>query len=645
MKSSFRPIFPILFLVAGLLGCAASQPPSIVLRPARKPPPDPEALGYFIDAKRFEMKGERGAAVNALYAAIDIDSTSATLYGALSRNLNALRRFSEAVAPARRAVRLDPRNLENRRHFYHALMEGPKDTTAAVKQLEAITRIAPNPLAAYDGLLKIYAAQNRRDDVLRTVDRVLTIPSLNTRGQIFAAETYMRTNVPERASAVYRQVLAQNPRQANIWGRLGSIALTVGDTLKAEGIYREGLTHFQNRINRLTAPIWRQLFLIYDSDTYLEGLISETPLDTTFVEHLAKIVMDLARRPENNPKTTERRYNRAEILLDHLIHANPSRHDLLARKGYLLLNTNRPEEARATFGRAYKQDPKAEYWLGIGHTYLSQGRKNKALTLFQALYEKAPTNSPLYPQIVSELGRLYRAIGQMADARGVYAKAAEADTSRPEYRFELGYTYASEKAWEKAIPIFEALLDRVGDDSELFRRTLLELAQSYERAGRFDSAVAEFQRLITLDPDNHRALNNLGYMLAEKGIRLNEAERLIERALRAEPKNGAYLDSMGWVYYRQGRYDEAMEYLDRALKVEEAELQNHTDDDRYRASLYENLAVIYDHAGDAARALGDLNKARRHWKRASRFNPDNAAIHQKLQTFTAPVGNAPAGPE
>ena len=110
-----------------------------------------------------------------------------------------------------------------------------------------------------------------------------------------------------------------------------------------------------------------------------------------------------------------------------------------------------------------------------------------------------------------------------------------------------------------------------------------------------------FQRLLTLDPENALALNYLGYMLADRGIRLAEAETLIARALKSEPENGAYLDSMGWVYYRQGRFSKAMEYIDRAVAVEEKrfeELKKTLPDmgEGRRRDFYENLSVIHDHA-------------------------------------------------
>ena len=640
-----RPLFALLILGISLLGCAASNPPGLLLRPVRTPPSHPEALSHYIDAKLAEIKGQRAVAVRALHAAIAIDTTSATLYSALVRNLNGLQRYTEAIVPARRSVRLEPRNLEHRWLLYHALINGPRDTSSAVAQLETIAQTDPDPLRAYDQLQQIYTAQHRRDDVLRTLHRISTLPSLSIQGKLRVADHYLHHQTPERAEALYRQLLAENPRQQEIWLRLGSRTLTGGDTLKAAETFREGLSHFHNRIDRSTGRIWSQLLLIYDSDTHLEGLLSKTFLDTAFVKPLADVFMSMARRPatQKEPEKVARLNHRAERLLDRLIQAEPDRHEHLGKKAGILLRTNRPKAARATFERAFQQDPKAEYMLGVGHTYLAEEQVDKALEIFQTLYKQAPANSRLYPQVVFELGRIYTDTDRFADARSVYSQAAQADPTRPGYRYEVGRTYVFENAWKEAISIFEDLVDKTEDSPEFFRRVLFELGHCYERTGQFDDAVVVFQRLLALDPENHRSLNYLGYMLAEKGVRLSEAERLIERALKAEPKNSAYLDSMGWVYYRQGRYAEAVRFLESALAEEETKLQGLAEDVRRR--FYGDLVVIYDHAGDAARALGDLNKARQHWERALEFDPGNETIRKKLQSFPGSAGGAPVGPE
>ena len=219
-----------------------------------------------------------------------------------------------------------------------------------------------------------------------------------------------------------------------------------------------------------------------------------------------------------------------------------------------------------------------------------------------------------------------------AQARSVYRQAVNARPGELRFQLAVGRTFLAEKNWEAAIPELEGLLSRLEDETELLEDVLYDLGHGYERAGRFESAVAVFQRLLARAPDNHQALNYLGYMFAEKGIRLGEAEDFIERALKGDPKNGAYLDSMGWVYFQQQRYSEAMRFLKLALKAEESRLSKIEMEFRTAGQL-ENLSIILDHVGDAARALGNVDEAIEHWRRAADLNPGNDSIRRKLESF------------
>ena len=101
-----------------------------------------------------------------------------------------------------------------------------------------------------------------------------------------------------------------------------------------------------------------------------------------------------------------------------------------------------------------------------------------------------------------------------------------------------------------------------------------------------------------MDPNNSMTLNYLGYMLADRNVHLEEALNLIKRAVELDPQNGAYLDSLGWVYFRLGHYDQAEEYLRRA------------------ADKTPNDATIQDHLGELYARTGKLKTAAMHWERA-----------------------------
>lgn len=621
----------ILLGLAGIAGCAA--PRQAVIPPQPEPRgTDSRALGHFIDAKRFKLAGQIEEAVESLRAAIAIDSTSATLYNSLARNLISLNRIAEADEAARRAVRLKPLVPAHRWLLYDTLVKGQRDTLLATAQLEAITRLNPSDFRAYARLLQVYTTRRQRQDVLRILDRAASVPTPNIRFNLLIADGYHRLNLPLRAAAIYRRILHRDPEQVQIWNRLGDLSLAGGDTLGAASIYRSGLAHFEHRLNKTTLTLWKKLIAIYDRGDHLEALISETPLDTLFIDRFSVHLPRSIPEPGEGTDLDTLRFRHTEALLNRLIRELPERHDLLGRKASLLLDMDRPEEARRSFLLATSLDADPRYRLGVAHTYLNQRDWDPAIGILNELFGETPADSRLYSRIVFDLGRAYVVSNRIAQARQVYRQAVNARPEELRFRLSVGRTYLAEKDWEAAIPELESVLSRLEDDAKLLEDVLYDLGHGYERAGRFDSAVAVFQRLLARAPDNHQALNYLGYMFAEKGVRLGEAENFIERALKGDPQNGAYLDSMGWVYFQQQRYGEAMRFLKLALKAEESRL-NKIEMEFRTAGQFENLSIILDHVGDAARALGNIDEAFEHWRRAADLDPDNDSIRRKLQSF------------
>ncbi|MDY6914258.1 MAG: tetratricopeptide repeat protein [Planctomycetota bacterium] len=120
--------------------------------------------------------------------------------------------------------------------------------------------------------------------------------------------------------------------------------------------------------------------------------------------------------------------------------------------------------------------------------------------------------------------------------------------------------------------------------------------------GRTDEAMAVLEKAHRLDPDNPHLNNDLGYMYAEKGIRLDQAERMIRKALAARPGMPYFIDSLAWVFYKQGRFGEASRLLEQILQADPTSRFDHP--------------VIFDHAGDVYYRLGWKQKAMKLWIRA-----------------------------
>jgi len=147
-----------------------------------------------------------------------------------------------------------------------------------------------------------------------------------------------------------------------------------------------------------------------------------------------------------------------------------------------------------------------------------------------------------------------------------------------------------------------------------------------ERQKKFEVADSEFRKVLALDPNSARPLHYLGYMLADRNTRLDEAYTMVKKALDIKPDNGAYMDSMGWVYYRQGKYSDAEGLLVRAL-------QKQPD------------PTVHDHLGDVYAKLGKTKEAVAQWQAslnefkkapAAENDPDEVArVSKKLDDAQA----------
>ena len=139
------------------------------------------------------------------------------------------------------------------------------------------------------------------------------------------------------------------------------------------------------------------------------------------------------------------------------------------------------------------------------------------------------------------------------------------------------------------------------------------LGSLYDLLGRETDAVREFKTAIELDPAFAEAYNYLGYMFAESGKNLDEALELAAKAVELQPDNGAFIDSLGWAYFKKGMTAEALVELEKAVKSE-------PDD-----------PTIRDHLGDVYFKKGLRDKAREEWKRSLEYDPQQKKIEEKLK--------------
>jgi tetratricopeptide (TPR) repeat protein len=218
-----------------------------------------------------------------------------------------------------------------------------------------------------------------------------------------------------------------------------------------------------------------------------------------------------------------------------------------------------------------------------------------------AVYKEVPSDDPAYH--VAELGRAdaLRRSGNPTQAIEVLDQLSRTHGNLPIVHSSLGDSLRQEERFAEAIVAYDkavALSEPVGGPTWFL---LYARAICHERLDDWDKAEADFRAALALNPGQPQVLNYLGYSLVEKQIKLDEALDMIERAVAASPDSGYIVDSLGWAFYRLGRYEEAVPQMERAVELMAVD------------------PVVNDHLGDVYWAVGRYREAEFQWARALSF--------------------------
>ena len=233
---------------------------------------------------------------------------------------------------------------------------------------------------------------------------------------------------------------------------------------------------------------------------------------------------------------------------------------------------------------------------------------------------RANTQLRLAELLIGPLKESERAVKILTEAR-------ERFHNIPEFTYYLGIALREAKHPQEAVATFEEALNEALDGSEgvLTARFYLEYGAAADQAQLYDKAADLLRKSIALDPANAaEAYNYIGFMWADHNLHLDEAEEMIGRALQLDPNNGAYLDSLGWVYYRKGKYDEALNELLRAA-------QNLSQDD----------PTVFEHIGDTYSKLNRVPQALDFWQKAIALNPENKLLADKIEKTKTTISKGP----
>jgi len=245
-----------------------------------------------------------------------------------------------------------------------------------------------------------------------------------------------------------------------------------------------------------------------------------------------------------------------------------------------LIKKNDIPPALEELKRAAELDPDAvEPHAMLALVYTMQSNEEMANREYELALKNASRLEPENTDIYKSLGAVYLQQGKLKEAEGVFKIVTGLSSGDEQAHFYLGNIY-------------------------------------YD-LGDLPASEKEIKAAIKIKPDYHEALNFLGYSYLEQNRNIDQAGRLIKKALGLQPDNGAYIDSLGWFYFRKGKFKEALRQLEKA------------------SSLLSD-PVIYDHLGDVFMKLGNPEGARANWEKSLKMDPSQEQVKNKL---SGSVGN------
>lgn len=231
-------------------------------------------------------------------------------------------------------------------------------------------------------------------------------------------------------------------------------------------------------------------------------------------------------------------------------------------------------------------------------------------------YDNIPADAPEALSAMIGKAEVLQASGDVEGSIPAMQAAVEQFPDSLEAHTSLGDLLRRESRFEDASEAYDGAVALLSSIEPFHWALFYRRGIARERAKKWKLAEDDFRKALDLQPDQPDVLNYLGYSLVEKGLKLEEAEQMIETAVEQRPDDGYIVDSLGWVLYRFGEFDRAVEQLERAVELRPVD------------------PVINDHFGDSLWMVGRRTEARFQWKRALSFKPedkDAKRIREKLE--------------
>jgi tetratricopeptide (TPR) repeat protein len=609
-----------------------------------------EAYLHFAKARMLAESGRVNDAIAEYKKALEFDPDNSSIYAEMAETYlrSQPSRMRDALAAAQNAVKLDRNNGDAHKILASIYTSMIGDTNGravtedtvnlAIHEFEEIVRLDPSDRQSFLMLGRLYQIKNDDKKAEEIYKKFLGMEPGSEDGVTALARLHMDANDHKQAVELLEGFIKDHPDADGALEALGQAYANLEQFDKAADAYKKALSVDPDN-DDLKRALAQALFFGEQFDEaarlYLE-VLKENPTDGMALLRLGQIYREqkryaqahvyLQQAVKNFPDSIEIQFNmmlveRDEGLLEDAFdriadivrrteRANGSYSESEKQNRRVFL-TNQAQISE-TLGR-YDAEIKALTDLkavspntdgridrSIVDAYRAAKNTDKALTHCEQALKQNPDSVPLrlaQADMLAEKGRVDDAIRSLRDL----TKGAPQDL---EVLVAMANIYQRAKKNDEALAIAESIIKQFPNDANAY----FQQGAIYERQKKYTEAERAFRKALELEKDNPAVLNYLGYMLADRGVKLDEAVSMIEKAVDQDPANGAYLDSLGWAYFRLNKLDLAEQYLTKALKFAASD------------------PTVNDHVGDLYFKLQRFEEAKAAWTKSVQLSSDQEEI-------------------
>lgn len=518
-----------------------------------------EAEALYIESRLLAMEGDGEKSLRLLQQAVQLDSHDPFLRLSLADQYLSLGQGEQALRAAEDAVIQDPQYVEAHMLLGNLAFHAGNNE----KAIQAFSRVLELEPDLEDAVLLLAITHARNDNFEQAVEVLKEFNRKHpdsSKGMVTLARLYQEMGLTGLAVESYNLLLEHHPEIESVYFELGSLYEEQGEYEQALAVYRK--------------------------------LLVEDPQNTNMRHHVARLFI------------ANQKYDEALNELQELLRIRPDDIEALRKVGLIHLEQGLWAAAAKVFLDLLEINPEihqARFYLG---TALERNNDFQGAML---AFSVIPEDSELYDDAMAHLSYLHHRLGQTDEAIVILEKVLSRGSERPELFAFLASLYEDQERFDQALLILDRGLTIFPQDSGLLYHKGVTLERTNERV----RAIEVMRQVIKESPDHAEALNYMAYSFAEDGQNLDEALDFATRALALKPE-GHIFDTLGWVFYRLGRFEDARRQLEHA------------------ADLMPEDPVVLQHLGDAYRELKLFGKARAVYQSVLELTPDDAAVQKKL---------------